>query len=1019
MLFLLSIYKYIMSADYSIIKVLPKQAKEIAKSLYNLEGEIKSLPGELDFNFRIKTKSESYILKISRPDEDLEYLEFQQDILHYVSKSELNSPKVFPDIHDKLISSITDADGKTRYVRLLSWIDGRLWSSVNPIKDNLLFSLGTEAGKITKSLEGFEHSKTHRPFDWDIAQSEWTFKLINLFSKEEQNIISYFQKQFEVFQEDYKKLRKTVIHNDANDNNILVSANLMDPEVTAIIDYGDAIYSQPINDLAVAIAYSIMGKPDLLAAALPTVSGYHSQYGLQEDEFQFLYNLVAMRLIISVTKSALNKQKEPDNTYLLISEKPAWDVLKRWKEVDKNLAHYSFRAACSFAAHPNEKTFLNWAQKQDISLNNFFLTLDFKEIHSIDMSISSTWLGNENEYNDLELTTFKINRLQTEKPKALFAGGYLEVRPFYSTEAYQKEGNSGPEYRTTHLGVDFWVKESIAIHSSFDGEVFSIYNNGNNKDYGPTLILKHTTDTGIPFYTLYGHLSESSLDLVKKGQKINKGDLIAYVGNASENGDWSPHLHFQIMLDMLNYTHDFPGVAFPNNVSVWSSLCPNPNVLFKCEGMDSHQNTTNKELLDFRKNHLGKSLSLSYNQPLKMERGSGVYLIDATGRKYLDTVNNVAHVGHEHSRVVKAGQEQMAVLNTNSRYLHDNINGFAKELLDTFPKELSVVHFVNSGSEANELALRMTKAYTKAKDMIAVEIGYHGNTNACIEISSYKFDGKGGQGAPEHTHIVPLPDTFRGLYQGENTAEKYAKHIDEQIENIHSKERKVAGFICESIVSCGGQVELPENYLKLAYRAVRKAGGLCISDEVQTGCGRVGSTFWGFQLHDVIPDIVTIGKPIGNGHPLAAVVCTQEVAKTFANGMEYFNTFGGNPVSCAIGKEVLQVIKDEKLQKNALNVGSYLKEELINLQKPFPIIGDVRGQGLFLGFELTDENKQPLTEKASYLANRMKDFGILMSTDGKDNNALKIKPPMVFSVEHADELLMRLNQIFQEDFMKF
>ena len=1008
-----------MSADYSNIKIQPEQAKEIAKSLYNIEGNVKPLPGELDFNFLIKTHSEKYILKISRPDEDLEYLEYQQGILQYLSNGELNSPKAFPDIQGNMISSIKDNSGNTRQVRLLSWINGRLWSSVNPIKDELLFSLGNETGKITKTLTSFQHPKAHRQFEWDLAQAEWTYKHLGLFTNEQQNIISYFQKQYQAFQNNYKELRKSVVHNDVNDNNILVSSDLINPEVNAIIDYGDAVYTQTINDLAVVISYAIMNKPDLLSASLPIISGYHKAFPLLEVELPFVYNLVAMRLVISVTKSALNKQKEPENSYLLISEKPAWHVLEKWMQLDENLAHYSFRDACGFVAHPNEEPFLKWAENQDVSLNDFFPTLNFNHIHTLDMNVGSIWLGNEKEYNDLELTSFKINRQQAEMPKALLAGGYLEVRPFYSTKAYQKEGNSGPEHRTTHLGVDFWVKENTPIHAPFDGDVFSIYNNGNNKDYGPTLILNHQTDSGIPFYSLYGHLSESSLHLVTQGQKIKKGDLIAYVGNANENGDWSPHLHFQLMLDMLDNTRDFPGVAFPKNVSVWSSMCPNPNVLFKYEGLHEHQNKSNSELIDFRKNHLGKSLSLSYKKPLKILRGSGVYLIDDLGRKYLDTVNNVAHVGHEHPRVVKAGQEQMAVLNTNSRYLHENIHVFAKELLRTFPKELSVVHFVNSGSEANELALRMIKAYTNAKDMIALEIGYHGNTNACIDISSYKFDGKGGQGAPENTHIVPLPDRFRGLYQGENTAELYSKHIDEQIKNIHSKGRNVAGFICESIISCGGQVELPENYLKLAYQSVRKAGGLCIADEVQTGCGRVGQTFWGFQLHDVIPDIVTIGKPIGNGHPLAAVVCTQEVANAFANGMEYFNTFGGNPVSCAIGNEVLRVIKDEKLQENALKVGTYLKDALITLQKIFPIIGDVRGQGLFLGFELTDENKNPLTEKASYLANRMKDFGILMSTDGKDNNALKIKPPMVFSIENADELLNRLKQILQEDFMKY
>ena len=472
------------------------------------------------------------------------------------------------------------------------------------------------------------------------------------------------------------------------------------------------------------------------------------------------------------------------------------------------------------------------------------------------------------------------------------------------------------------------------------------------------------------------------------------------------------------MLDMLGNKTDFPGVTYPNEVNVWKSLCPDPNLLFKSTELSPQKNTGDNDILSYRKEHLGKSLSLSYIQPLNIVRGAGIFLIDNKGRKYLDMVNNVAHVGHEHLRVVKAGQAQMAVLNTNTRYLNKNITDFAAALLSTLPDELSVAHFVNSGSEANELALRMTEAYTGQKDMIAIEVGYHGNTAGCIDISSYKFDGKGGAGAPEHTHIVPLPDAYRGIYQGDNTGAKYANHIKESIEAIHNKGRKVAGFIAESIISCGGQIELPENYLQLAYDAVREAGGLCIADEVQVGCGRVGSTFWGFQLNNVIPDIVTIGKPIGNGHPLAAVVCTKAVADAFANGMEYFNTFGGNPVSSAIGLEVLNVIKEEKLQKNALSTGNYLKSQLNKLQQQLPVIGDVRGQGLFLGFELVDNDKQPLSAQASYLANRMRELGILMSIDGKDNNVLKIKPPMVFTQENANELISRLTTVLTEDFMQ-
>ena len=245
----------------------------------------------------------------------------------------------------------------------------------------------------------------------------------------------------------------------------------------------------------------------------------------------------------------------------------------------------------------------------------------------------------------------------------------------------------------------------------------------------------------------------------------------------------------------------------------------------------------------------------------------------------------------------------------------------------------------------------------------------------------------------------------------------YGNYAQQHIDRLALVDRGIAGFMGESIISCGGQIVPPKGYFKAIYKTVRAAGGLCIADEVQTGFGRMGDHFWGFEMHGITPDIVTMGKPAGNGHPLAIVACTQEVAKGFANGLEFFNTFGGNPVSCSIGKAVLDVIEEEQLQKNAKLVGNFLKNELLKLQEKFTIIGDVRGAGLFLGIELNDAEKTPLPEQASYLANRMKDFKILMSTDGPDHNVLKIKPPMVFSIDNAKELIFRLHGVFQEDFM--
>lgn len=1005
--------------NYNNLKITIEQAEKILFNLYNIKGKASELPGEVDFNFRIKIENgEGFILKISRPNEDLKYLDFYQKMLQYVeNNNNLIAPQVIKDVKGNSISKITDKFSNIRKVRLLTWISGRIWDNVNPQLDSLRFSLGEQCGLLTKALQGFEHPTATREFDWDIAQSLWTEEYIHLFNEQEKEIITHFQILFEVNFGDFQKLRKAVVHNDVNENNIIVTKDLKNPKVTAIIDYGDAVYTQIINDLAVSCAYAIMHHNNPLDATLPILKGYHSNFALNENELLHLYTAIAMRLVISVTKSAINKIKEPDNKYLVVSEKPAWEVLKKWYLISPDFAHYSFRTACGFTAHPNEIEFKNWAKHQNLSLVELFPSIQKNEVQILDLSVSSKWIGHQEEFNDLDLFEYKINKLQKEQPSKIIAGGYLEPRPIYTSTAFDKIGNNGRESRTIHLGIDFWLPKNTPVHALFDGEVVTAVNDAGNKLYGGLIILQHKVED-FTFYTLYGHLSIESVSTKKIGDRIKKSDCFGYLGNKQENGNWVPHLHFQVMLSLLNYKIDFPGVAFYNQIEVWKSICPNPNLLFNTTGLQKNETISNDDLIDFRKQYLGKSLSLQYNVPIKMVRGAGQYILDQFGKKYLDTVNNVAHVGHEHYSVVKAGQEQMALLNTNTRYLHENINELAKELLETLPPELNVLHFVNSGSEANELAIRMVKAATGQKDIIASEVGYHGNSNMCIDISSYKFDGKGGNGAPEHTHIFPLPDAFRGKYRGENTGEKYAEEVKKQIDKIKTKGRNVGGFIIEPIISCGGQVELPNGFLAKSYEYVRAAGGICISDEVQTGCGRMGKTFWGFQLHNVIPDIVTIGKPLGNGHPLAAVACTQEVADKFANGMEYFNTFGGNPVSCTIGTEVIKTIKREKLQKNALLIGDFLKAELKKLAIAFPIIGDVRGQGLFLGIELVNANLQPLAEQTDYLANRMKDHGILMSTDGPDHNVLKIKPPIVFNKENAKELIFYLKKIFAEDFMK-
>ncbi len=428
--------------------------------------------------------------------------------------------------------------------------------------------------------------------------------------------------------------------------------------------------------------------------------------------------------------------------------------------------------------------------------------------------------------------------------------------------------------------------------------------------------------------------------------------------------------------------------------------------------------TETRELLAARRRLLGPSLSVSYRTPLHIVRGEGAYLYDAEGRAYLDCVNNVAHVGHAHPRVVEAGVAQMRVLNTNTRYLHELVVRYAERLTALLPDHLEVCWFVNSGSEANELALRLARAATGRPDVATVDVAYHGNTQRLIEVSPYKFAGPGGAGKRDDVQVVPLPDPYRGAHRGTDTqvADAYLAEARSVLEASATAGHRAGALIAEAIPSVAGQVVPPAGWLAGLFDAARAVGTVPIADEVQVGFGRVGVDTWGFAAQGALPDIVTMGKPIGNGHPLGAVVTTRPIADAFANGMEYFNTFGGNPVSSAIGLAVLDVVEEEGLREHARVTGERLIVGLRELAARHEAIGDVRGMGLFIGIDLVRDRgtRDPDPDLARTLADVAAERGVLLSTDGPFHNVMKIKPPLVFSAADADRLVETVDAILGE-----
>ncbi len=728
-------------------------AARLAAEVYGIAARAEPLPSERDQNFRLWDAGAQFILKISNRQEERAILELQNEALRRLTAggTGLEWARV---VRDRRGREIAEAGG--HFVRLLTWVEGECFANVRPHSPELLSSLGRGLGRIDTALADFDHPAAHRTHAWDLRHAETAWEHAGRLPEARRGLV---EPLIEAWQRvDWSGFRTSIIHGDANDYNVLVNAGPRghSSHVVGIVDLGDMLRTATVCELAIALAYAMLGERDPIAAGACVARAYHAEYPLTDSEIAALYTLSAARLAMSVCHAAWQTAEAPGNEYLNISNASAWAAIEALSKLPAGWADEVFRRACA----------------------------------------------------------------------------------------------------------------------------------------GPM-----------------------------------------------------------------------------------------------------------RDLADARRAHLGPSLSLSYREPLHIIRGWRQHLYDASGRAYLDCVNNVAHVGHCHPRVVAAEAGQAALLNTNTRYLHENLNEYLARLAATLPPPLSVIYLVCSGSEANELALRLARAHTGSDRVIVVDIAYHGNTSALVDISPYKFNGPGGRGKSAHVTVVPVADEYRSV-RWRGTVAEAAAHTG------------AAAFFCESALGCGGQVILPRGYLREAYEAVRAAGGVSIADEVQTGFGRAGTNFWMFETQGVVPDIVTMGKPIGNGHPIGAVATTAEIAASFANGMEYFNTFGGNPVSCAVGLAVLDAIRDEGLQENARATGEYLLGELRQLAERHRTIGDVRGQGLFLGIELVRDRgtKEPAAEEASELVNRMKELGVLLSTDGPFHNVIKIKPPLVFSRDDAGVLVSRLEE---------
>lgn len=1042
-------------------------------AVYGIAGTLQPLAGEYDMNLRVASEERRYLLKIMRPGCDAALVDMQRAALDLLAAraADLPTPRVIRTRTGAATASLIDVGGDERLVWLLSHLPGRVMGEIRPRTPALLRQVGAALGRLDAALLDFQHPAVERDFKWDLRRAGWIAQACDVIADPDRQAL--VRRIAERFARDIspalEKARRGVIHGDANDYNLLVAYDGSEQRLTGLLDFGDMCRTALIGEPAIAAAYAMMDEAEPLAAAEALVAGYHRAFPLQDGELALLFPLILTRLAVSVVNSALARREQPDDPYVSISEAGAWRLLEVLHDYDPRLAEARWRAACSLDPWPKSTRVSAWlAARRGAFAEIFGPARPAAAGVVLDLSFASTLGGDDPERFDAAVCAARVAAAldgaasgpeavpgaswrgtesapkqslprelaaQTSSPAMTFPplgiGRYGEPRPINAGPTFGGGDDPLATRRTRHIAVDLFAPAGAAIRAPLAGEVAQACWIPDRFDYGGLVILRHRTDDGDEFATLYGHLSRASVEALAPGQVIAAGEAFAVLGEPHENGGWPPHVHVQLLVEDVSPAGAAPqGSVAPSEFTARSALNPCPAALLNlADEAVQWRDPATPAMQARRQARSAANLRLSYAEPFHPVRGWRHLLYDAEGRTYLDAYNNVPHVGHCHPRVVAAAGRQMRLLSTNTRYLYGSWLDYADRLVAQLPPPLAVCFFLNSGSEANELALRLARAHTGGRDMLVMDHGYHGNTTGAMDISPYKFNRPGGPGPADWVHVTPLPDVYRGAYRVEpagdrsdSAAEKaagaqYAAQVRAAIEAVQAQGRPVAGYISECLPSVGGQIILPEGFLAAVYRDVRRAGGVCIADDVQTALGRTGAHFWGFEYQGVVPDILVLGKPLGNGHPLAAVVTTPDIAASFAQGPEFFSTFGGNSVSCAVGLAVLDVLEEEGLQEHARRMGEMLLAGLRELAAHHPLIGDVRGAGLFIGVELVADRatRAPATRQASYVKNRMRACRVLLGTEGPHDNVLKIRPPMTFDAAAASRLLETLDAVLGED----
>ena len=954
-----------------------------------------ALGGELDQNVKISTKDDRhFLLKVASGSIDKNNLLWQNELLaHLVDRApNVFAPRIVAATNgDEVIA--WSVDGKTFIARLFWWLEGENIGDIACHSPELLTELGHTAGFVVAALATMPAPSEPISHDWDMmrARSIIDEGIDSLSDVEHRADVEEIMSWYDDVSSVLSSLPTQVIHQDLNDANVLVQiAEDGRQRISGVIDVNDALHTIRVAEIAVCAGYAMLRKPDPLRAAIDVIAAYDSVVPLTEEELNVVFPLAATRLCMNAT-TWTRRISQSGSPYGRDRMKDTWPAIHRVAQIDPEVAEVLLREACGRQAEPISVPQLG-LDARGVPVTEGAPVMD------IDLSVGGDFFD-DLVWTDPIAVRARLSQLLGDTRRRVGAITHLQADLFRC--ARRSVGTDEP--KTVRLGLGLLLPLGQGIKLGFDAVV----------EQAPTsdrpLVLRHG-EGGERFWTSWWGV-EVTPDV---GTLIAAGRPVGCV-SIHEDPDGLDGLVQVVGTKSARLAKRVPRHARPSEQVAWSMLTFDPRSLLGIGAAPVSGHWRGDEVLAFRNEHLGRSQRTYYRRPMNLVRGRGVWLYDENALAYLDSLNNVTHVGHADPRVTASAARQMKKLNTNSRFLYEGIASYAERLIRTLPFPLEVVFLVCSGSEANDLATRIARQVTGRQDVVVIDGAYHGNTGVVTGLSPNRYKGPGGSGAPDTTHEVPTPDRYRGAYgyDDPDAGSKYAADAKSVFDAITAAGQAPAAFVAESLMGTAGNIVLPQSYLAESFAAARSAGALCISDEVQVGVGRMGDAFWGFQLGGVVPDIVTMGKPLGNGHPIAAVVTTRAIADAFDTGMKYFNTFGGNPVSCAVGETVLDIVEGDGLQARAAEIGAYFKSELESLKAQHALIGDVRGHGLYLGVDLvTDrEKKTPAAGHAMLVTELMKDRGVIVFPNGIHDNVLKIKPPMVFDRSHVDIYVETLNGV--------